>query len=102
MTKEEKHLWYDFLKDHPLTFNRQKVIGKYVVDFFCFEARLIIELDGDQHLTDSGIKKDEVRDAYLDSLGFTVKRYSNQMVNKRFGDVCEDIDNYILKIRGNI
>lgn len=101
MTKEEKHLWYDFLKEHPLNFNRQKVIGKYVVDFFCYEARLVVELDGNQHLTDEGMKADAERDKYLNCLGYTVKRYSNHMVNKRFGDVCEDIDNYILKIRGN-
>ena len=48
MTKEEKHLWYDFLKDLPITVNRQKVIGNYIVDFYCYKAKLVVELDGSQ------------------------------------------------------
>ena len=57
MTKEEKHLWYDFLKRLPVTFNRQKVIGKYVVDFCCASKKIIVELDGSQHYSDEGLKK---------------------------------------------
>ena len=49
MTKEERHLWYDFLKQLPETVNRQKVIGKYIVDFYIPKSALIIELDGSQH-----------------------------------------------------
>ena len=45
MTKEERHLWYDFLKLLPITVNRQKVVGNYIVDFYCAEAKLVIELD---------------------------------------------------------
>ena len=62
MTKEENHLWYDFLKSQPVTFKRQKVIGNYIVDFFCAEARLVIELDGSQHYNDAGKAADMVRD----------------------------------------
>ncbi len=95
MTKEEKHLWYDFLKNLPQTVNRQKVIGKYIVDFYCAEVKLVIELDGSQHYTDKGIKEDQERDAYLNSLGLTVLRYSNYDVNKFFDNVCEGIEEFI-------
>ena len=95
MTKEEKHLWYDFLKKLPLTINRQKVIGKYIVDFYCAEAKLVIELDGFQHATEKGIITDSERDAYLNSLGLTVLRYSNYDVNKFFESVCDGIKEYI-------
>ena len=46
MTKEERHLWYDFLRDYPVRFQRQKVFGNYIVDFYCASAKLIVELDG--------------------------------------------------------
>ena len=49
MTKEEKRLWYDFLKSYPIQFNRQKVIGNYIVDFYCKSANIVIEIDGAQH-----------------------------------------------------
>ena len=61
MTKEEKHLWYDYLKYYPVRFLRQKVIDNYIVDFYCHEARLIIELDGSQHYEEQGLLKDRIR-----------------------------------------
>ena len=61
MTKEERHLWYDFLKTLPFTINRQKVIGMYIVDFYCAEAKLVIELDGSQHYSDGGQQTDKKR-----------------------------------------
>jgi very-short-patch-repair endonuclease len=91
MTKEERHLWYDFLKDCPQTFHRQKVIGNYIVDFYCAEAKLVIEIDGSQHYMTAGINKDELRDRYLNSLGLTVVRYSNLEISQSFDSVCEDI-----------
>ena len=91
MTPEEKHLWYDFLKTLPVTFNRQKVIGKYIVDFYCASAKIVIELDGSQHYTDDSIVKDEERDNYLKTFGIKVLRYSNYEFNKNFKAVCEDI-----------
>ena len=91
MTKEERHLWYDFLKRLPVTFNRQKVIGDYIVDFFCASARLVIELDGSQHYDEKGKESDAKRDEYLGSLGLTVKRYSNADINAGFDSVCADI-----------
>ena len=91
MTKEERHLWYDFLKSLPQTINRQKVIGNYIVDFYCAAAKIVIEIDGSQHYTDEGIQKDIKRDLYLNGLGITVLRYSNLDVNRNFNGVCMDI-----------
>jgi len=64
MTKEEKHLWYDFLKTLPVTVNRQKVIGNYIVDFYIATSKIVIEIDGSQHYEDSGIENDAKRDTY--------------------------------------
>ena len=93
MTKEERHLWYDFLKSLPIMVHRQKVIGKYIVDFYVAEARVILELDGSQHYEAEGKQADAVRDAYFHSLGMTVLRYSNADINLRFSSVCEDLWN---------
>ena len=93
MTPEEKQLWYDFLKLLPLTVNRQKVIGSYIVDFYIHSARLVIEIDGIQHHSVEHLEKDVKRDAYLSSLGITVLRYDNDTVREEFSFVCEDILN---------
>ena len=82
MTKEERHLWYDFLKMLPMTVHRQKVIGNYIVDFYVAEAKIVIELDGSQHFEAEGQQADAVRDEYLRSLGLTVLRYANSDVNR--------------------
>lgn len=91
MTKEERHLWYDFLKTLPVTVHRQKVIGNYIVDFYCASAKLVIELDGSQHYEAAGQMKDSVRDAFLSDLGLTVVRYSNLDISQNFEGVCQDI-----------
>lgn len=88
MTKEEKHLWYDFLKKLPCSVNRQKQFGNYIVDFFCADGRLIIELDGSQHYKEEAVKRDTERDAYLEGLGLKVLRFSNYDVNTNFEGVC--------------
>ncbi|MBQ2827683.1 MAG: endonuclease domain-containing protein [Clostridia bacterium] len=93
MTKEERHLWYDFLKSLPVTFNRQKVIGKYIVDFYCASKKIVIELDGSQHYEEKGRKEDKERDEFLNSLGLKVLRYSNFDINRNFDIVCQDIFN---------
>ncbi len=95
MTKEEKHLWYDFLKTLPVTVNRQKVIGRYIADFYCANSKIVIEIDGSQHYKEKGIKSDTERDEYLKSLGIKVLRYSNLDINQRFESVCKDILNNI-------
>lgn len=91
MTKEEKHLWYDFLKKLPVTVHRQKVIGRYIVDFYCACANLVIELDCSQHYEDKGKEKDAIRDEYLKSIGLEVLRYSNLDIHRNFQSVCDDI-----------
>ena len=91
MTKEERHLWYDFLKQLPITINRQKVIGNYIVDFYVASAKLIIELDGSQHYEECGAENDRERDRTLNALGINVVRYSNNDVNQNFEGVCSDI-----------
>ena len=91
MTREERHLWYDFLKNLPQTVNRQKVIGNYIVDFYCSSNKLVIEIDGSQHYEDAGKKVDKERDEYLNKLGIKVLRYSNRDINQNFKSVCEDI-----------
>ena len=101
MTKEERHLWYDFLKSLPVTINRQKVIGNYIVDFYCHSAKLVIELDGSQHYEDEGKIDDIIRDRYLSDLGLKVLRYSNLDINRRFEAVCEEIFDNILKKKRN-
>lgn len=95
MTKEEKRLWYDFLKDLSVPFYRQRVMGQYIVDFCCPSKKLVIELDGSQHYEDDAKQKDEERDKKLAEMGYTVKRYSNLDINKRFNEVCADIYNFI-------
>ena len=93
MTKEERHLWYDFLRDLPVMVHRQKVIGKYIVDFYIAKSKIVIEVDGSQHYEASEKQRDEERDAYMRSLGITVLRYSNADINLRFPSVCQDIWN---------
>ena len=98
MTKEERHLWYDFLKNLPVTVNRQKVIGKYIADFYCASAKIVIELDGSQHYdTAESIKKDADRDAFFCQLGIKVLRYQNIDITNNFEGVCNDIYRHIFK-----
>lgn len=97
MTREERHLWYDFLRSYPVRFLRQKVIDQYIVDFYCHDARLVIELDGSQHFESSGKRKDEVRDIQLQSRNLAVLRIPNNEVNQNFRGVCEYIDHIVQK-----
>ncbi len=91
MTAEEKYIWYDFLKKLPVTVNRQKNIGNYIVDFFIANKRVVIELDGIQHCQSENKKSDITRDADLEALGIKVLRYSNTDINKKFNGICKDI-----------
>ena len=95
MTKEERHLWYDFFKGLTVTVNRQKVIGNYIVDFYIATSKIVVEIDGSQHYEEEGIEADKKRDKYLNDLGIKVLRYSNLDVNKNFEGVCQDILNNI-------
>lgn len=91
MTKEERHIWYDFLRLLPLTINRQKVIGNYIVDFYCAAKKVVIELDGSQHYEGKVKENDILRDNYLINQGYKILRYSNRDVNQNFNAVCRDI-----------
>ena len=97
MTKEERHLWYDFLRSYPVRFLRQKVIDGYIVDFYCHGARLIIELDGSQHYEEQGFLKDKIRTEKIESRNLTVIRIPNNEINKNFRGVCEFIDAVVCK-----
>ena len=92
MTKEERHLWYDFLRSYPVRFLRQKVIDNYIADFYCHEARLIIELDGSQHYEEKGLLKDKIRTEKIESRNLTVIRIPNNEINNNFRGICEYID----------
>jgi very-short-patch-repair endonuclease len=95
MTKEERHLWYDFLSEHPVRFLRQKVIDYYIVDFYCHKARLVVELDGSQHFDGDARRKDTQRTQLLESRGLKVVRIPNNAVNENFRGVCEYIDRIV-------
>ena len=92
MTKEERHLWYDFLRTYSVKFIRQKTIGRYIVDFYCAEAQLVIELDGSQHFTDENKDAEAERTKYLNAYGIRVLRIPNNEIYKNFRGVCEYID----------
>ncbi len=94
MTPEERHLWYDYLKDCPYFFNRQYVVTPYIVDFFCQKMALAIEIDGSQHYETEGLRKDAERTAYLESLGAKVIRFTNRDIHERFEAVCLCIDSF--------
>ena len=95
MTREERHLWYDFLKPLPIMFNRQKVFGNYILDFYCASAKLVVEIDGSQHYEEKLLRADAKRDEWLMQQGLTVLRYSNYDINRNFESVCEDILRHI-------
>lgn len=92
MTKEEKKLWYQFLRNYPVRFQRQKVIDNYIVDFYCAKAKLVIELDGSGHYKDNQEIYDKKRSEILNSLGLEVKRFNNLEIIKNFDGCCKMID----------
>ena len=93
MTREEKHLWYDFLRKYPVQFRRQVPFGPYIVDFLCAKAKLVVELDGSQHYQTQGMELDRERTQFLrDTYGLEVIRFSNLDVQQRFEGVCVRID----------
>ena len=95
MTPQELRLWYRFLRTYPLKMYKQRIIGNYIVDFYCASAKLVIEVDGSQHYEVSGMEYDIARTRYLESLGLKVVRYSNREINCYFCEVCEQIDQII-------
>ena len=97
-TKQEKHLWYDFLKNYEIKFQRQRTIGDFIADFYCQKANLIIEIDGSQHYSEEGIKQDKYRTEVLEQFGLTVIRFSNHQIDTDFYNVCDYIDTVVKSI----
>ena len=95
MTPEERHLWYDFLSLYPIRFLRQKIIGKYIADFYCAKAKLVVELDGSQHNTPEGVKYDTIRTEFLQQFDLMVLRVPNSLIHKDFKTVCAYIDDLV-------
>ncbi len=98
MTPQERKLWYDGLIKLPWKFRRQKVIERYIIDFYCAETKIAIEVDGSQHYDEREQSNDEERTAFLNGKGITVLRYSNYDVDNHFDAVCTDIYNIFSKI----
>ncbi len=95
LTRQEKHLWFDFLQSYSVQFRRQKQIGPYIVDFYCSRAKLIIELDGSQHYEEEVNAYDRERDEYLKSQKLMVLRVPNNEIDNDFAGVCEEIDSLV-------
>ena len=95
MTRQEKHLWYDFLRYYPVKIYKQRIIDNFIADFYCHSARLVIELDGSQHYTNQGKAHDEERTKILERYGICVLRFSNKDVDNNFEGVCCVIDKVI-------
>ena len=91
MTKQEKRLWYDFLRGYEVQFKRQKVIGKFIVDFYCHSAQLAVEIDGGQHFNAANLQKDIERTKMLNSYGIEVLRFTNDEIDNNFFEVCRRI-----------
>ena len=95
MTKEERHLWYDFLRTYPIRFSRQKVLGKYIADFYSVKVGLVIELDGSQHYEEKNMEADAARTAFLEGYDLEVIRIPNNEIAQNFRGVCEYIDSVV-------
>ena len=113
MTPQERHLWYDFLKSYPVAFRRQKQFGGYIVDFYCANARLVVELDGSQHYEEDGMARDQARDRYLTGWGLAVLRSGGVLLGAHFREVRwedyedalevtdpEDVADYLYSLTG--
>ena len=96
-TPEENHLWYDFLRNYPVRFQRQKAIDQFIADFYCHAAKLIIELDGSQHFEEQHKRYDEFRTEILEGYDLTVIRFTNTQIKKNFEGVCQYIDQVVRK-----
>jgi len=92
MTPWEKKLWYQFLREYVVRFQRQKAIDRFIVDFYCAKARLVIELDGSGHYEPEAEKQDRERTGILESYGLQILRIPNNAVDQNFEGVCEYID----------
>ena len=92
MTPHERKLWYLFLRNYPVKIYKQRIIGSFIVDFYCASARVVIEVDGSQHFEPQGLAYDAERSKFLRSLGLEVLRFSNRDIDRDFRGVCTQID----------
>lgn len=97
MTPHERKLWYEFLRNYPVRILRQKVIGRYIVDFYCAKVLLVIEVDGGQHFSDEGEPEDAERTASLQTYGIEVIRFTNSEINSNFSGVCQSIHETVIR-----
>ena len=100
-TKQEKHLWYDFLRSYEIKFQRQRTIDDFIVDFYCQKANLIIEIDGNQHYSKEGIEKDKIRTEEINKQGIQIIRIPNKQIDKDFTWICEYLDAEINKVKSS-
>ena len=96
-TPEENKLWFEFLRTYPVQFNRQRIVGNYILDFYCAKAKLVVEIDGSQHYENKGILYDSKRTDYLEEFGLYILRFSNLEINEKFYEVCTVIDEAVKK-----
>lgn len=101
MTREEKHLWYDFLRDYPVKIYRQRTISGYIADFYCASAKLVIELDGGQHFEPEALAYDAGRTCVFENQGIQVIRFTNEQINNEFENVCDEINRVITMRKNN-
>ena len=97
MTPQEKHLWYDFLQHYPVKIYKQRIIDHFIADFYCHQARLVIEIDGAGHYTPKGKSYDEARTEILERYDLCVLRFSNRDIDDNFEGVCHVINKTITK-----
>ncbi len=102
MTPQERHLWYDFLKDYPVKIYKQRVIESFIADFYCASSLLVIEIDGSQHFTPQGLAYDHDRSAIFQTYGIQVLRFTNHEVDTQFSAVCDMIHRTITARRKTI
>lgn len=95
MTKEERRLWFDYLREYPRKFVRQKIVGRYILDFYCAQAKLAVEVDGSQHYEPAEAERDRERTKYLEGFGITVIRIPNNELMHNFRGACEYIDLHV-------
>jgi len=99
-TKQENRLWYEHLRDFRPRFTRQRIVGSYIVDFYCGSVKLAVELDGSQHYEPENVEYDKVRTRFLESLGIQVMRFTNIDVDSSFEGVCNTITNQVNALLG--
>jgi len=95
MTKAERHLWYDYLRHLAVRVHRQRPIHHFIVDFYCPALKLVIEIDGETHSTETAKAYDLERTQILEGYGLQVIRFNNQEVLNSFQGVCEKIGGLI-------